>query len=73
MNQENIRAELEKVRDALIEAKTFHVLRDQMNAQLHLAETRLSPLTSRLSAESARLDRVIAGLRKGDGDHDDSH
>ncbi len=54
------RSDLEKIFDVMERAYQFHMHRDIMNAQLHLAsQTRFSPLTTELSAA---LDRMKAAL-----------
>jgi hypothetical protein len=54
------RSDLEKIRDALAAAETFHRRRDEMNAAGHLAaEVRLSPLASTLVAERERAERLL--------------
>jgi hypothetical protein len=53
-------SDLLKIHDALLAATKHHTARDESNGYLHLAtQTRLSPLTSELSAA---LDRVKAIL-----------
>lgn len=59
-------SELLKIHDALYAATKHHIARDESNGYLHLAsQTRLSPLTSELSAA---LDRVKALLEAGGRD-----
>ena len=53
------RSDLLKIHDALQMAKDFHVLRDDMNAKLHMSTCRYSPLTSTLVAEDERLKRIL--------------
>lgn len=54
------RSDLEKIFDALKAGLEFHRSRDQMNAQLHMAENvRYSPLTSVLEAERDRVSRIL--------------
>lgn len=68
-NAEVSYSDLYKIQDALVAAKRFHVARDEMNAGVHLAENiRLSPLTSTLSAECDRIEKIITTGSGGDGD-----
>lgn len=56
----NNKSDLNKVFDVVEAAYRFHISRDAMNAASHLAPlTRLSPLTSELSAALDRLKRMI--------------
>lgn len=53
-------SDLQKVLDALTEAKVFLIKRDEMNAYVHLAkEVRYSPLTSLVVSEQERLIALI--------------
>lgn len=60
-------SDLEKTRDALQSAYTYHLSRDHMNAAQHLGTPRHSPLTSVLEAELERLDSLIDELRENNG------
>lgn len=52
--------DLEKIRDALLDAAAFFQHRDDMNAHVHLAkQTRISPLTSKVLAAEERLSSII--------------
>lgn len=52
--------EMEKIRDALIQASAFFQHRDDMNAVVHLAkQTRMSPLTSIVEAARERIESII--------------
>lgn len=53
-------SELEKVRDVLEQELRFHKSRDEMNAALHLGQTRYSPLTSEVEATRDRVIRWFA-------------
>jgi hypothetical protein len=53
-------SDLLKIRDAIAAACEFHMHRDEMNAQLHLAHTvRMSPLTSELANALDRLESLL--------------
>lgn len=53
------RSDLEKILDTLDRAESFHRHRDEMNAAVHLAETRYSPLTGELSAQVDRVGSLL--------------
>ena len=57
--------DLLRINLALGVATRFHIFRDQMNAELHLAEVRWSPLTALLIAEEKRLAKLL-GLLEGE-------
>jgi hypothetical protein len=55
-------SDLEKILDALTEARIFLERRDRMNGQVHLAkEIRYSPLTSVVQAAEDRLGIILGG------------
>lgn len=50
-----------KILDALTLAEEFFLLRDEMNARLHVArEVRFAPLTSIVISERRRLNMIIS-------------
>jgi hypothetical protein len=53
------RADLDTLRAALNNAESFQVLRDEMNAAVHLAEARYSPVTAVVIAARERLDAIL--------------
>lgn len=53
------RSDLQKIYDALHAATVFFEKRDQMNSQIHLSETRYSPITSRLQNEGQRIRNLL--------------
>lgn len=53
------RSDLEKVMDALDEARAFFELRDEMNSKIHLGVPRYSPITSKIQAETDRLKMLL--------------
>ena len=53
------RGDLEKVYDALDNAVRHHKARDEMNAALHLAAPRYSPLASQLEAAKERIGALL--------------
>ena len=56
-------SDLWKIHDVLLRAVEHHQHRDAANAALHLAkETRLSPLTSELSAALDRVKAIIESV-----------
>ena len=59
MKIEVYHSDLLKIFDAIAKARDFHVLRDEMNAKLHMSECRYSPLTSTLVAETERLTKIL--------------
>ncbi len=63
-------SDLEKSRDALADAARYFQSQNEMNAALHRAETRMSPLTSAIVMEVERLDGLL-GETDGDWEVDD--
>jgi hypothetical protein len=53
------RGELEKLREALAQARDFLVLRDQMNAAVHCDSPRYSPLTTVVGTAADRAERLL--------------
>lgn len=53
------RSDLDKILDAMVGARDFHRLRDEMNAKLHMGVPRYCPLTSTLMTETDRLIRLL--------------
>lgn len=54
------KSDLQKIYDALKASEEHLLLRDKMNAKLHLAsEVRLSPLTSSVISERERLEIIL--------------
>lgn len=52
-------SDLEKIADALGEARQFFERRDEMNAAVHLGSPRYSPLTARVQAEHERAVQLL--------------
>ncbi len=63
-------SDLEKSRDALAAAEKYLLALNQMNASLHLAEARMSPLTSAIVMEAERLNGLL-GETDGDWETED--
>jgi hypothetical protein len=55
------RADLEKLRDALVSAHGFLLLRDQMNAAVHCDSPRYSSLTTVVGTAVDRTERLLKG------------
>lgn len=53
-------SDLEKVWDVLKRNADFHIYRDKMNGELHLAgQVRLSPLTSETISAKERIENLL--------------
>lgn len=63
-------SDLEKSRDVLVAAETYLLALNQMNAALHLADARMSPLTSAIVMETERLNGLL-GETDGDWEVED--
>jgi hypothetical protein len=57
------RADMELMAEALKTATRHHRLRDEMNAELHMDDVRLSPLTNALVVALDRALRYLAGAQ----------
>lgn len=54
-------SDLQKVLDALVSTHKFLKLRDEMNAEVHLArEVRYSPLTTTVAAQCDRVRMILS-------------
>ncbi len=60
--------ELQKIRDTLEVVEEFFVKRDEMNAQVHLAQVRLSPITERVQSAITDVNALLIDFTVEDVD-----